>query len=269
MENEEKNKELKPIEKESNQKITPKVFINDSLGKLRTATDEYGRAVFCLKDACEILEIKNPSDASKRLKKSGIVKIAISDGKKNNSFLFVTESNLYRLIFQSRKEEAAQFVDWVTEIVLPEIRRHGKYELKELMKSEDSALTFLDSYNDLKIKLCILEKVNKETEEARAYVKRALDSGVLKDLMDVPEILNITGIGKKQLFSILREAEVLDKDNFPYQAYVDKGWFRVDTHSYIDKTAGLTTHRRCFVYQVGITQIRKILDRRIGKKNGK
>ncbi len=137
------------------------------------------------------------------------------------------------------------------------------------MKSEDTALSFLESYNDLRLKLCVLEKINKETEEVRAYVKRALDSGVLKDLMDVPEILCFKGIGKKELFSILREEEILDSNNLPYQAYIDKGWFRVDTHSYIDKTARLTTHKRCFVYQLGIKEIRKLLERRIGKKNGK
>ena len=43
------------------------------------------------------------------------------------SKIFVDEPNLYRCIFQSRKPEAEKFQDWVTEEVLPEIRKTGSY----------------------------------------------------------------------------------------------------------------------------------------------
>lgn len=41
--------------------------------------------------------------------------------------LFIDEPNLYRCIFQSRKEEAEQFQDWVCEEVLPAIRQSDGY----------------------------------------------------------------------------------------------------------------------------------------------
>lgn len=34
---------------------------------------------------------------------------------------------MYKLIFQSRKESAERFTDWVTSKVLPEIRKTGSY----------------------------------------------------------------------------------------------------------------------------------------------
>ncbi|HQB65502.1 MAG TPA: hypothetical protein PK616_06405, partial [Fibrobacteraceae bacterium] len=37
-------------------KIEIKTFISDSLGSLRTAYDNHGRPVVCLKDACSILD---------------------------------------------------------------------------------------------------------------------------------------------------------------------------------------------------------------------
>lgn len=40
---------------------------------------------------------------------------------------YVDEGNLYKCIFQSRKEEANQFQDWVTDEVLPSIRKTGGY----------------------------------------------------------------------------------------------------------------------------------------------
>ena len=244
------------------------LFENDTLGSLRTTIDDYGRPVFCLKDACTILDIKNPSDAKKRLKSSGVVRITKLDSNgKFNNYLYITESNLYKLIFQSRKEEAQQFVDWVTEVILPQIRKYGRYDLKSITESNETAMAFLDSYNEFQTRIAILERNEQETKEARTYVKRALDSNVLKDLYDVPAILNIPGIGITEVLKDLRDNSVIDESNMPYQEYVDKGWFRVDTHSYVDKTAGTVIHKRVFCYKVAINQIRKMLDKMAGGKN--
>lgn len=244
------------------------LFENDTLGSLRTTIDDYGRPVFCLKDACTILDIKNPSDAKKRLKSSGAVRITKLDSNgKFNNYLYITESNLYKLIFQSRKEEAQQFVDWVTEVILPQIRKYGRYDLKSITESNETAMAFLDSYNEFQTRIAILERNEQETKEARTYVKRALDSNVLKDLYDVPAILNIPGIGITEVLKVLRDNSVIDESNMPYQEYVDKGWFRVDTHSYVDKTAGTVIHKRVFCYKVAINQIRKMLDKMAGGKN--
>ena len=40
---------------------------------------------------------------------------------------FIDEPNLYRCIFQSRKEEAELFQDWVCGEALPAIRQNGGY----------------------------------------------------------------------------------------------------------------------------------------------
>lgn len=41
---------------------------------------------------------------------------------------FLTESGVYKLIFKSRKPNAEKFADWVTDEVLPQIRKTGRYE---------------------------------------------------------------------------------------------------------------------------------------------
>jgi len=250
---------------ETNNQVITK-FESDTLGVLKTAIDEFGRPVFCLKDACNILDIKNPSDVKSRLKDSGVVRICLYDGKKYNNYLYITESNLYRLIFQSRKAEAQSFVDWVAEDILPTIRKFGRYDVKQIVGNSETALAFLDSYNEFSARIAILEKDQKETQEVKIYVKRALDSKALKDLYDVPAILNIHGIGITEVLSVLRNSGVLDSENMPLQEYVDKGWFRVDTHSYQDKTAGTVVHKRVFCYKLGINQIKKLLDKFAGGK---
>ena len=84
---------------------------------------------FSLSDVCKILDIKNPSDAKSRLKKDGVATTEVIDrlGRTQNA-TFINEPNLYKVIFQSRKEEAEKFQDWVYEDVLPQIRKTGKYE---------------------------------------------------------------------------------------------------------------------------------------------
>lgn len=66
-----------------------------------------------------------------------VIKIKKSDvGSTNNLNIppsgrsFLTESGVYKLSFKSRKPEAEKFTDWVTDEVLPSIRKTGKYEIE-------------------------------------------------------------------------------------------------------------------------------------------
>lgn len=50
---------------------------------------------------------------------------------------FLTESGVYKLIFKSKKKEAEKFQDWVTDVVLPQIRKHGMYATDDLLNDPD------------------------------------------------------------------------------------------------------------------------------------
>lgn len=62
-----------------------------------------------------------------RLSEKGvrIIPTLISGGRQN--LLYINEPNLYKVIFQSRKESAERFTDWVAGEVLPSIRKTGSY----------------------------------------------------------------------------------------------------------------------------------------------
>ena len=239
---------------------------SETFGNLRTALDEENNPLFCLKDACAILDIKNPSDAKTRLHESGIRKLDNPTSKKGGQLIFISESNLYRLIFQSRKPEAENFVSWVVEDVLPKIRKFGRYDVKLIQNNESTAIAFLEEFNALKTKNEILLKEKEETKEMKDYIKRNLDSGVLKDLYDVPTILGIN-LATAEVFKILRAKGVLDSNNEPAQVYIDKGCFRVDTHTYTDKLGALVMKKRTYCYKSGINLIKKTLEEYAGGKN--
>lgn len=62
-----------------------------------------------------------------RLSEKGVrtIPTLISGGEQN--LLYINEPNLYKVIFQSRKESAEHFTDWVAGEVLPSIRKTGSY----------------------------------------------------------------------------------------------------------------------------------------------
>jgi prophage antirepressor-like protein len=50
---------------------------------------------------------------------------------------FLTESGVYKLVFKSRKPNAEVFTDWVTDDVLPTLRKSGSYEMPKKKTSEE------------------------------------------------------------------------------------------------------------------------------------
>ena len=114
------------------------VFQNPEFGELRTAERD-GETWFCLADICRPLGIL-ASDCKKRLKTDGMDTIQNVDSRgRKAEMIFVNEGNLYRAIFQSHKPEAERFTDWVTEEVLPSIRKTGGYTNKPMTMAENLA----------------------------------------------------------------------------------------------------------------------------------
>ena len=103
------------------------IFKNEEFGEIRTVMKD-GEPMFCLADVCKALEINNVSQLKTRLKEDGVITNEVIDnlGRKQTA-TFINESNLYKVIFQSRKPSAEKFTDWVTDEVIPSIRKTGSY----------------------------------------------------------------------------------------------------------------------------------------------
>lgn len=104
------------------------IFNSDQFGRIR-AVEMDGEPWFCLADVCKPLGIQT-KHCKERLKPDGVVLTDLVDSTgRTNRMLIINEGNLYRAIFQSKKPEAEQFTDWVTEEVLPALRRSGEYKV--------------------------------------------------------------------------------------------------------------------------------------------
>lgn len=85
------------------------------------------RPWFVAKDVCRVLGHSNSRKAISNLKdfEKGVTNSYTLGG--NQKVSIVNESGLYKLIFRSRKPFADNFTQWVTEEVLPSIRKFGCY----------------------------------------------------------------------------------------------------------------------------------------------
>lgn len=86
---------------------------------------------FCLKDVCEILGLSNNRKVIERLNQKGVTTSDTPTKGGMQKMNFINEGNLYKVIFQSRKPQAEKFTEWVTEEVLPTIRKTGGFNLPQ------------------------------------------------------------------------------------------------------------------------------------------
>lgn len=172
------------------------IFSNSEFGEIRTAlvNDE---PMFCLADVCKALELTQPSKVKERLNSKGVNIIPTLTKGGEQKLLYINESNLYKTIFQSRKESAERFTDWVTGEVLPSIRKTGSYS-KPLTTSEQIRLLAqgntelterVDKVEDKIISIeeetplygCEIEEVQKHVRKKGIEVLGGKDSNAYKD----------------------------------------------------------------------------------------
>lgn len=131
------------------------------------ATDRDGMAWFVAQDACALLGLGNTSQALSKLEEDekGIISSDTLGG--HQQLLIVSESGLYALIFRSRKPEAKRFRKWVTQEVLPTIRKTGHYELanddapdapKGISNQDTLGLESPDDVDRMRVKIALIRE---------------------------------------------------------------------------------------------------------------
>ena len=79
------------------------------------------------------------------------------------------------------------------------------------------------------------------------------------DMKEVAKVLNVKGLGRNNLFEKLRDKKVLDRNNQPYQKYVDSGYFRIIESRYTLPTGEVKISLKTVVFQKGVEYIRKLI----------
>ena len=158
------------------------VFENPEFGTVRTTIDEKGDPWFCAKDLCDVLGYKNSSCAvNQHVRSSDVAKRYVARLAKNRfgvcegkmqvvQMIFVNESGFYALVLGSKLPSAVKFKDWVTSVVLPQIRKTGGYIPVKEGESEEETIRNAEEIlrATLKKKEELLEQQRKLIEEQKA-----------------------------------------------------------------------------------------------------
>ena len=219
--------------KEANKKQAAQVavFENPEFGMVRTSTDENGEPWFCAKDLCDVLGYKNSSCAvNQHVRSSDVAKRYVARLAKNRfgvcegkmqvvQMIFVNESGFYALVLGSKLATAVKFKDWVTSVVLPQIRKTGGYIPMKEGESEEETIRNAEEIlrTTLKKKEELLEQQRKLLEESRIQLaesrtqleKNKVMLAQQKKLIgeqDV-EIRRLNGVVDEQVMNIARKGE--------------------------------------------------------------
>ena len=179
------------------------VFENPEFGMVRTATDEKGEPWFCAKDLCDVLGYKRADLAVKQhVRSSDAAKRCVARIAKNRygecngkmqvvQMIFVNESGFYALVLGSKLASAMKFKDWVTSVVLPQIRKTGGYIPVHEGESEEETIRNAEEILQatLKEKEMLLEQQRKLIEEQDVEIRRL--NGVVDE-----QVVNIARKGE-------------------------------------------------------------------------
>lgn len=172
---------------------------------------------------------------------------------------FIPENIFYLLAMKGKNEIARNFQLKVANKILPAIRKTGMYATEELLNNPDLAI---QAFMRLKEEMKKRKELEKKVEEQQPKVEFYNDvtgSDTTAEIGTVAKVLNFKSVGRNTLFDILRRQGILQRDNMPFQTYVDRGYFRVVESKWNAPNGDVKVNYKTVVYQKGIEYISKVL----------
>lgn len=235
------------------------LFQNPEFGRVRIVEVD-GEAWMVGKDVAEALGYSNPQKAIRDHvdeDDKGVNEMFTPGGKQ--AVPIINESGLYSLVLSSKLPNARKFRRWVTNEVLPTVRKHGAYMTPETLQA-----AILNP--DTMIQLCQQLKAEQEhSRQLEAENAAMLPKAVFADAVsaskssilvgELAKLLRQNGVdtGEKRLFHWLRQNGYLIKrngadHNMPTQRSIEQGLFVIkettvchaDGHTTISKTPKVT-----------------------------
>ena len=212
------------------------IFENIEFGSVRTI-EEIGKVLFCGKDVAVALGYVNANDAIARHCKGKVKRDILTSGGVQD-LVFITESDIYRLIIRSQLPSAEKFEHWVFDEVLPTIRQQGLYAVDDLLDNPDLAIK---AFMVLKVerekrKRAELDAAQKqqliyELQPKATYYDLILQN---KSLMPISKIAKDYGMSGRAFNKILHELGIqfyMGKTWLLYAEYADKGYTQSRTYA--------------------------------------
>ena len=205
------------------------IFNSEEFGEIRTVNIN-GEPWLAGKDVAVALGYTNPQKAIRD-------HVLNEDRTVNESFtvngtkvILINESGLYALIFGSKLGSAQRFKRWVTNEVLPTIRKTGGYQVKAPQGKELLALAVLEAQKTIEAQSKEIQRMR--PKEIFADAVSTSHTSIL--IGDLAKLLKQNGVdtGQKRLFCWMREnGDLIRRQgsdwNMPTQKAMEMGLFEV------------------------------------------
>ena len=235
------------------------IFKNAEFGSIRTVNID-NEPWFVGKDVAVALGYERSDNAIRNhVEEDDKLMHQISASGQNRQMYIINESGLYALIFGSKLESAKRFKRWVTNDVLPAIRKTGGYIAghETLSDAELMAKALEVAHRTLAVREKQIEAMQPKAlfADAVSASKTSILVGELAKLLKQ----NGIEIGQQRLFKWLRENGYLIRKNgsswnLPTQRSMEQGLFEIketsithsDGHISISKTVKVTGKGQVF-----------------------
>ena len=212
-------------------------FTNQDFGTIRTI-EENNKVLFCGNDIAKSLGYEKPNNAiSKHCRCT--LKRGIPHPQSQNktiNMVFISESDLYRLIANSKLPSAEKFETWIFDEVLPQIRATGGFVQSD--REEEFIENYFPSFTD-ETKLTMIKdlrtqniKYKEEIATLKPQAEAYRDLMTAEGYLPMLDIAGMVEIGRTTLFKFLRDCKVLTKQstfNIPAIIHTKNGKFKVIT----------------------------------------
>lgn len=195
-----------------------------------------GQALFNPYHVAECLDITDVKSSIRNFNEKQVIKL--TNSKMHNMHFrklhntgenFLTESGVYKLIFKSKKKEAERFQDWVTDEVLPSIRKTGSYKSNqnsinpELKEKEIEARLKNARAREANILLKICSNPNLSKEYVQVLQSKATEIITGQAILPLPvaerKTYSATEIGNKLGISANKVGSLANKHNLKNDEY--------------------------------------------------
>lgn len=203
------NSTIKPNQRTTSQLA---VFNNARFGELTIIADEDGSPWFIAREVAKALGHRNTSKTiSDHVddEDKGVTKRYTLGGEQ--TVTTINESGLYALIFSSRLEQAKAFKRWVTDEVLPSIRKHGGYTAgqEDLSPEELMAKALLVAKSTIQEK----QQENDRLTSVVTELTQQFATGIT-----IPEFcLQLNGVNVQQVQSALASKGILIREKHGFR----------------------------------------------------
>lgn len=203
--------------------------------------DRDGEPWFVLADLCKVLELAKPSRVAMRIADDMKGAHQVSTPGGSQEMTIVNEPGMYEVVIRSDKPEAALFRRWITNEVLPSIRKTGSYSTTPALTDDQivaQALAITTArIESLTARLALAEP------KAAAF-DRWLSSNINYSVGHVAKALSMAGVptGRTRLFTKMQDLGWIFRNHQsqwePYQAQVKTERLAVKLGSQLNTRTG-------------------------------